>query len=84
MAMSLSADDEDYESDTAEQVSTHSFSLYIHTHTPHKQLASFSGSLPRSTMALKQGMRFLHLLLLSSPSSPSFFLKQFLGFVLLQ
>ncbi len=76
MAMSLSADDEDYDSDTAEQVSTHSFSLY--THTPHKQFASLSGSLPRSTMALKQGMCFLHLLLLSSPFSPSFFLKQVL------
>ncbi len=76
MAMSLSADDEDYDSDTAEQVSTHSFSLY--THTPHKQFASLSGPLPRSTMALKQGMCFLHLLLLSSPFSPSFFLKQVL------
>lgn len=69
MAMSLSADDEDYDSDTAEQVS--SLSLSPHT---HKQLAAFSGSLPRSTMPFKQGMCFLHLLLLSSPSSPAFFL----------
>ncbi len=55
----------------------HTLFLSLHTHT-HKQFASLSGSLPRSTMALKQGMCFLHLLLLSSPFSPSFFLKQVL------
>lgn len=53
MAMSLSADDEDYDSDTAEQVS--SLSLSPHT---HKQLAAFSGSLPRSTMPFKQACVF--------------------------